>query len=266
MSETTAADPSSTPSAVTVGELLSPAAHVAASRLLAEIWGTEPSSSPMAADLLTEIVHAGGSVLGASADGRLLGVAVSVAGPPASDGVYGLIAGVARDTGGRGIGYRLKQAQRRWALDRGARTMRWTYDPLIRRNAHFNIARLGARVTEYVPDFYPPMNDAVNRNDPTDRFVVCWDLVDAAGPGALPDDGPAVLSIGPGGGPQAGPAPDGGPFRVLTPPDIEALRLRDPAAALAWREAQRDALRGALDRGLVVAGFTREGAYLLSAP
>ena len=50
----------------------------------------------------------------------------------------------------------------------------WTFDPLVRRNAMFNLARLGARATRYEVDFYGPVRDAINGEDETDRLVVEW--------------------------------------------------------------------------------------------
>ena len=86
-------------------------------------------------------------------------------------------AGVTAAGTGRGIGFALKQDQRAWALERGIGTVTWTYDPLVRRNAFFNLTRLGARPVEYVVDFYGEMTDAINTGQGSDRFMV------ALGPG-----------------------------------------------------------------------------------
>ena len=44
----------------------------------------------------------------------------------------------------RGVGYALKLAQRAQCLDQGIPRVRWTFDPLLSRNAHFNLTKLGA--------------------------------------------------------------------------------------------------------------------------
>ena len=49
--------------------------------------------------------------------------------------------------------------------------MRWTYDPLVSRNARFNLVKLGAVGTEYAVDFYGPMRDGVNDGE-SDRLTV----------------------------------------------------------------------------------------------
>ena len=61
----------------------------------------------------------------------------------------------------------------------------WTFDPLVRRNALFNLARLGARTTRYEVDFYGPVRDAINGEDDTDRLVVEWATSGDEGAGAL---------------------------------------------------------------------------------
>ena len=45
------------------------------------------------------------------------------------------------------------------------------FDPLVRRNARLNLVRLGADVTDYLPDFYGAMDDAVNAGDRSDRLL-----------------------------------------------------------------------------------------------
>jgi hypothetical protein len=77
---------------------------------------------------------------------------------------------------GRGIGVALKLRQRAVCLAHGVAEMRWTYDPLIRRNAHLNVVRLGAEVVAFHPDFYGRLDDAITGADHSDRFEVRWRL------------------------------------------------------------------------------------------
>ncbi|WP_207207237.1 hypothetical protein, partial [Agromyces binzhouensis] len=77
---------------------------------------------------------------------------------------------------GRGIGVALKLRQRAICLDHGIDEVRWTYDPLIRRNARMNLVRLGAEVAAYRPDFYGELRDAISGGDRSDRFEVRWRL------------------------------------------------------------------------------------------
>ena len=77
---------------------------------------------------------------------------------------------------GRGIGVALKLRQRAVCLEHGVDEVRWTYDPLIRRNARMNLVRLGAEVVAFHPDFYGGLDDAITGADHSDRFEVRWRL------------------------------------------------------------------------------------------
>ncbi len=74
----------------------------------------------------------------------------------------------------RNVGYALKLAQREAARAQALRLITWTYDPLESRNAHFNLARLGAVCDTFIRDLYGPMEDGLNQGLPTDRFQVDW--------------------------------------------------------------------------------------------
>src|SRR6478735_8510006 len=92
----------------------------------------------------------------------------------------------------RGVGFALKLAQRGAALDVGLDDVRWTYDPLLARNAWFNLTKLGATATAFLPEFYGEMTDLLNAGDRSDRFEVRWPLRSrrsiAAAAGARPLD------------------------------------------------------------------------------
>jgi len=80
----------------------------------------------------------------------------------------------------QGLGFRMKLAHRQLALERGIKSICWTYDPLQSRNATLNIARLGARVEEYIPNCYGRFPSAIERGLPSDRFVVNWRIAPLA--------------------------------------------------------------------------------------
>ena len=236
--------------------------------LFSRVWAT-PQAPPMPHDIMRSLVHAGGRVHAAFRDGRLVGAAVAVFGPPAGASCYSLIAGVSPEDEGGGIGLALKLAQRAWALQAGAGWMVWTFDPLLRRNATFNISRLGAVGTEYLVDFYGQIADGVN--DPeTDRLAVTWNLRAPLPSPAAPagEDVPdTILAAGPGGEPALGTVPqaDAGPglLRCWIPEDMLTIRRTSPALARRWRLAVRGALGGAIDGGYQVTGVLRTGWYVL---
>ncbi|MGO4249363.1 GNAT family N-acetyltransferase [Paenarthrobacter sp. RAF54_2] len=249
--------------ALTLRPLTSKGEFAAASDLLAGIWGTSRDASPLSSDLLRSLSHADACVTGALSGEEVVGVAVAISGPPVSEVMYSLIAGVKPGFAGRGVGIALKYAQRVWSLERGAKRMLWTYDPLIRRNAHFNLVRLGARVQNYIPEFYPPMHDSLNRMDRTDRLCVSWDLASATPSTPEDDDGPIALRAGENGSPQrSGIAPQPR-MRVWIPRDIESMRLDDNALAMRWRVSMADVLQEAEAQNLVPVSVSGSGYYVL---
>jgi len=232
------------------------------SALLARIWGTQLESSPFTGDVLTSLLHAGGCVLGAFDGSSMIGLTVGIAGAPKSDELYSMIAGVDAGHAGRGVGLALKCAQRVWALDHGATSMMWTFDPLIRRNAHFNINRLGARIEQYLQDFYPPMHDALNRADLTDRLVAVWDLLAPRLRGPDPSDATVVLRADADSEPVRS-ATAGTAWLVGTPRDVEVIRVQDATLARRWRMSIREVMQEAERSGHRITGFTESGQYVL---
>jgi predicted GNAT superfamily acetyltransferase len=231
-------------------------------RLFDAIWQPEPAERPATADLLRALTKAGNYVAGAYDGGTLVGACMAFFGPPRERTLHSHITGVA--AAGRSVGYALKLHQRAWALDRGATTISWTYDPLIGRNAHFNVVKLGARPVEYLPDFYGAMRDGINAGDESDRLLVRWDLAAAVGtPAGAPPDADVALGRSADGRPVAGSV-HGDTVLVAVPPDVERLRRADPQAARQWRMAVREALRPLLAADFRVTGFDRERGYVLS--
>jgi predicted GNAT superfamily acetyltransferase len=76
----------------------------------------------------------------------------------------------------RGVGLRLKWAQREESLSRGLALITWTFDPMQARNANLNLRRLGATATEFLENFYGVTTASLHHGLPTDRLLVRWDL------------------------------------------------------------------------------------------
>ncbi|WP_426246575.1 GNAT family N-acetyltransferase [Nocardioides sp. LHG3406-4] len=160
----------------------------------------------------------------------------------------------------RGVGYALKLAQRHTCLAQGITDMRWTFDPLVRRNAAFNLEALGARAAAFYVDFYGVMDDAINDGDASDRLEAIWALAKPLPPAPAPapatDDELLALLVERDGWPQlTGTEPSAGAV-LAVPADYETLRRRDPARSKAWRAACREVLRAAYDDGLRVGRVT----------
>lgn len=235
--------------------------------LFAEIWGSDPGRVPVNADLLRALTKSGGYVAGAFDRSSLAGGCVAFFGPPAERSLHSHIAGVSERFRGRHIGFALKAHQRAWALRRGVAAISWTFDPLVRRNAYFNLARLGAQSVEYLPNFYGNMYDGINRGAESDRMLVRWGLANPRpGGGTLPTVATPVLVAGPDGKPVRLALPESGAISVAVPDDVESLRRLDPPTAASWRVALRDVLGGLMSRGAKVAGFDPGGWYVVVPP
>ncbi len=214
--------------------------------LMQSVWGM--SAPLVTVELLTAIAHSGGYVAGALQDGRMVGASVGfLADHHGKSALHSHITGVVDSMRHAGIGRAIKLHQRAWACERGLDWITWTFDPLVRRNAWFNIALLGADVDAYLPSFYGTMTDAINAGDESDRLLMAWSV--AAPIVGHPHDGRGVAD----------------PILVPTPADIVELRRIDPPAVGRWRAETREALTGALDAGHRVLGFTREGAYVIGS-
>jgi predicted GNAT superfamily acetyltransferase len=250
-------------------------AHAAAG-LLSSIWRTTREEAPVPADVLRALAHAGNYVAGAYSGAGLVGVSAGFFSDGEHRGLHSHVSGVRGDWQGRSVGFALKQHQRAWALARGTTVVTWTFDPLVRRNAYFNLVKLGAAAVAYLPGFYGPMTDGINAGDDSDRLLVRWDLdsepAARASVGLRPDpalsdtrvDDPQswLLSEDADGSPVRHPAA-GDLVLCRIPSDIAGLRGTATDLARAWRRSVRDAMEDALGRGYRITGMTRDGWYVL---
>jgi predicted GNAT superfamily acetyltransferase len=143
-----------------------------------QVWpGSETDILPV--HLLVTLAHNGGLVLGAYQDEKLVGLLVGFVGlydvpdgPRAKHCSHEL--GVLPEVRDAGVGFALKRAQWQWVRQQGLDRITWTYDPLLSRNGHLNIARLGAVCNTYLREVYGEMRDGLNAGLPSDRFQVDW--------------------------------------------------------------------------------------------
>lgn len=142
------------------------------------VWpGSEVDIIP--AHVLLTFAHNGGLVLGAYEGDTLVGLSVGFPGiyqvpdgPRLKHCSHEL--GVHPNHRDSGLGFALKRAQWQAVRQQGIDRITWTYDPLLSRNAHLNIARLGAVCNTYLRELYGIMRDGLNAGLPSDRFQVDW--------------------------------------------------------------------------------------------
>lgn len=140
------------------------------------IWGYTDLDVESRA-LLVVTSHFAGQLLGAFDGGKLIGVALAFFTASGSElRLHSHRAGVLQEYQNQGIGRMLKLAQRQDALDRGIKVIQWTFDPLQRRNAYFNLEKLGGIARRYIPNLYGITSSPLHGGLPTDRLLIEWDL------------------------------------------------------------------------------------------
>lgn len=220
-------------------------------------------------ELITALALSGNVPLGAYDADRLVGFVLGWAGvDEAGLHVHSHMLAALPDRRHRGVGYALKLGQRAQALGQGIHLARWTFDPLVARNAWFNLGKLGAVADRFGRDFYGEMSDDINRGDRTDRLVIRWDLDPEPAPRPVRRGLPTVLAAH--GDPDAPvPSPEDAPASagavVEVPREHAELRRRDATLASRWREAAAEAFETCFGAGLIVQAFDRDrSAYVLT--
>ncbi|MDP5228536.1 MULTISPECIES: GNAT family N-acetyltransferase [Arthrobacter] len=244
-------------------------------RVFDRIWGTEPGHTMMDIPTLVALRGGGHFVSGLFVDGELVGGCIGFHVEPLGRTLHSHIAGVLPAHAGAGLGRRLKEHQRQWCRERGIDTIRWTFDPLVARNAHFNLTSLGAAPTAYTTNYYGVLTDGINRGDESDRMTVSWRVDDGGSPAAvvppIDDDAALLLSATPDGRPVIDSSVlDSARLSAATvalqiPSDIERMRLDSPSLARSWRLALREAITPLLSsEDWIPMGFSQAGRYVFS--
>jgi predicted GNAT superfamily acetyltransferase len=270
---------------VTVDEIHEIDELVELNRVIDAVWHREGDAVAM--EMLRALAHSGNCILAARSGTEMVGATVSFRGVhQGRPTLHSHITGIVPGSQLRGVGLALKLRQRAWALANGIESVTWTFDPLVARNAHFNLTKLGAEAGEYLVDFYGTLHDDANGDDATDRLLAVWRLasprVARALSGLTPappveillrEGAPVVLDIDAGGRPllaglaawaETAPEPPGRALARI-PDDILAVRSRDRRQADQWRGALRDVMTTLLAQGLRPVGAIAPGWYVFGA-
>jgi predicted GNAT superfamily acetyltransferase len=218
-----------------------------------EVWGySDGDLIPRRVFLVAQRI--GGQVLGAFDGDVIVGFAMAL--PGYRNGhpyLHSHMLAVLADYRNFGLGRRLKLAQREDAIARGFDLMEWTFDPLEIKNAHLNIARLGAISRRYKADFYGPSSSPLQGGLPTDRLYAEWWLKSPRVTKALRGESEPITVL----------------QRITVPHAIYEWK-QDPQRRSLAQQLQIEngaALQTAFEDGLSVLGYDRDvegnGSFLL---
>jgi len=207
--------------------------------------------------------QAGGWTLGAFAGERVVGFVHHLTGVRNGNEVFGYshMMAVDREYQNKGVGAQLKWSQRDRALEEGRDFIKWTWDPMQARNAHFNLNRLGVMVSSYAENFYgtdyvtsPGLHGAELPEIDSDRLFANWNIRSRRVQRlAERDNAPIETS------PEA---------KIKIPSNWTNLMKEDPRRAKEQLLRTRGEFQENFDKGLICAGFERsdEPHYLLYRP
>jgi len=243
-------------------------------------WGQD-AAALVPLHMLLSLARYGGHVIGAFDDARMVGLLIGFLGYESGQQVGELAVTdlvmmskrmvVLPDYRGYQIGYNLKCKQREIALKLGISSINWTFDPMLARNAHLNIRKLGGIIQKYIVNYFG--ESETNPTLTADRLVVEW-LVNHPHVRARieTDVSPRTLEMY-----LADSATIVNPIRfddempystahvlksaktalIEIPRDFMAVQTMNAELAAAWRLHVRDIFEGVMSRGFIVTDFVR---------
>jgi predicted GNAT superfamily acetyltransferase len=215
-------------------------------RKIFDITWSMDAGTEITPNLLQAMVHSGSYLSGAFIDNKIVGAAFAF---PATNGglhLHSHMTAVLPEFRDKGVGYALKIDQWNWAKKKKYSHLSWTFDPLVRRNAKLNIAKLGVDISAYFSNFYGDMPDALNAGDESDRLMVSWrsDI-----------DTPRAREL------ITNPEPND--VLIEIPEDIVAIRTKNQSESMKWRRQVREQFMAAFEKKGKVVGFSANNEYVV---
>ena len=215
-------------------------------REIFDITWSMDAGTEITPNLLQAMVHSGSYLSGAFIDDEIVGAAFAF--PATNDGLHlhSHMTAVLPEFRDKGVGYALKIDQWNWAKKKNYPHLSWTFDPLVRRNAKLNIAKLGVDISDYFPNFYGNMPDALNAGDESDRLMVSW---------RTGVDAPKAREL------ITNPEPSD--ILIELPEDIVAIRSKNQSESMKWRRQVREQFLAAFEKNGKVIGFSANNEYVV---
>lgn len=216
-----------------------------ARRIFDTTWQMD-SGTEITSNLLQAMTHSGAYLSGAFISDRCVGAAFAFPATNESLHLHSHMTAVLDLYRDQGVGYALKIDQWRWAKEHSFSEITWTFDPLVSRNARFNLMKLGVDVKDYLPNFYGEMADALNAGDESDRLLVSWKTsTQNVKPRNLSEVRSEFCRF------------------IAIPEDIVEIRSKDQKESMKWRLRVRDELMNFLNQGGKIVGFSDKNEYVL---
>ena len=215
-------------------------------RKIFDITWSMDAGTEITPNLLQAMVHSGSYLSGAFIDNKIVGAAFAF---PATNGglhLHSHMTAVLPEFRDKSVGYALKIDQWNWAKKKNYSHLSWTFDPLVRRNAKLNIAKLGVDISAYHPNFYGDMPDALNAGDESDRLMVSW-RTDINAPKARD-----LIT-----------KPETGDILIEIPEDIVAIRSKNQSESMKWRRQVREQFLAVFEKNGKVVGFSANNEYVV---
>jgi predicted GNAT superfamily acetyltransferase len=215
-------------------------------RKIFDITWSMDAGTEITPNLLQAMVHSGSYLSGAFIDNKIVGAAFAF--PATNNGLHlhSHMTAVLPEFRDKGVGYALKIDQWNWAKKKNYSHLSWTFDPLVRRNAKLNIAKLGVDVSAYHPNFYGDMPDALNAGDESDRLMVSW---------STNTEAPKAREL------ITNPEPDD--ILIEIPEDIVAIRSKNQSESMKWRRQVREQFLASFEKNGKVIGFSVNNEYVV---
>ena len=215
-------------------------------RKIFDITWSMDAGTEITPNLLQAMVHSGSYLSGAFIDNKIVGAAFAFPAPNGGSHLHSHMTAVLPEFRDKGVGYTLKIDQWNWAKKKNYSHLSWTFDPLVRRNAKLNIAKLGVDISAYFPNFYGDMPDALNAGDESDRLMVSW-RTDIDEPNAR----------------ELITKPETDDILIEIPEDIVAIRSKNQSESMKWRRQVREQFTAAFEKNGKVIGFSANNEYVV---
>ena len=160
---------------IEIRDITDPSELVKVEELQKKVWGMG-DRDVVPVHMMVATIMSGGLVIGAyDEENNLIGFVFGMPGIRKGETIHhSHMAGVLPDLRYKGIGYKLKLAQRERVLSQGIKLIEWTFDPLRGPNAKLNFNKLGVISQRYIEDVYGTLRDSINYGVPSDRLLVDW--------------------------------------------------------------------------------------------